>query len=182
MIMRAHARFISLALIAAAGSAAAQPVSAPSEAIGTAQTRPDVVDAPIAGSRDCEYDTPRNDPPPKVVRTMPAPGSVVRPGSMVLSVTFDQPMACKANLSNSPFPLPCPGGAGVVIMTPDRRTLTTVCQVEAGASYSMPLVDFVSSSGVKSARYDLAFTTSTDAPITDAGQARSLETEGPVTR
>ena len=101
---------------------------------------------------------------------------------MVLSVTFDQPMACAANLSNSPFPLPCPGGAGVVIMTPDRRTLTTVCQVEAGAGYSMPLVDFVGAGGVKSARYDLNFTTSTDAPVADAGVARSLETEGPVAR
>lgn len=182
MNMRVHVCFVSLAMIAAVGSAAAQPAPSPSEAIGTVKTGPGAVDAPVAGSSDCQYDTPRPGPPPQVVRTMPAPGSVVRPGAMVLSVTFDQPMACKANLANSPFPLPCPGGPGVVIMTPDRRTLTTVCQVEAGASYSMPIVDFVGSSGIRSARYDLAFTTSTDAPITDLRQARSLETEGPVGR
>jgi hypothetical protein len=176
--MRACVCFLSAALVAVAGAATAQP----SEAIPGALAGSGSVDAPFSGSGDCKYDTPIAGPPPKVIRTMPAPGSTVRPGAMVLSVTFDQPMACAANLSNSPFPLPCPGGAGVVIMTPDRHTLTTVCQVEAGASYSMPLVDFISAGGVKSARYDLAFTTSTDAPIANAGEARSLETEGPVGR
>ena len=178
MIIHARLGFLSFALLAMAGSAMAQS----SEAIPGALAGSGSVDAPVSGSKDCQYDAPRADPPPRVVRIMPAPGSTVRPGAMVLSVTFDQPMACAANLSNSPFPLPCPGGPGVVIMTPDRRTLTTVCQVEAGAGYSMPLSDFTSAGGVKSVRYELAFTTSTDAPVADAGQARSLETEGPVSR
>jgi hypothetical protein len=178
MITRVHLGFLCAALLAAAGAAAAQP----SEVVPGALAGSRSVDAPVSGSKDCQYDAPRADPPPKVLRTLPAPGSTVRPGTMVLSVTFDQPMACAANLSNSPFPLPCPGGPGVVIMTPDRRTLTTVCQVEAGAGYSMPLADFFSAGGVKSVRYDLAFTTSTDAPVADAGQARSLETEGPASR
>ena len=178
MTMRARVCLLSSAVLAVAGAAAAQP----SEAIPGALAGSGTVDAPVSGSRDCQYDAPRADPAPRVVRTMPAPGSTVRPGALVLSVSFDQPMSCAANLGNSPFPLPCPGGAGVVIMTPDRRTLTTVCQVEAGASYSMPLADFTSAGGVKSVRYDLAFTTSTDAPVTDAGEARSLETEGPVSR
>ena len=174
MIIRALV--LSAALVAVAGVAVAQP----SEVVPGALAGSGAVDAPVSGSKDCQYDVPRGGSPPRVVRTMPAPGSTVHPGMMVLSVTFDQPMACQANLSNSPFPLPCPGGPGVVIMTPDHRTLTTVCQVEAGAGYSMPISDFTSAGGVKSVRYDLSFTTSTDAPMTDAGQARSLETEGSV--
>ena len=137
---------------------------------------------PGPGARDCLDGQARAGPPPKVVRTMPAPGSMVRPGAMVLSVTFDRPMACKANLADSLFPLPCPGGAGAVMMSVDRRTLTTVCVVEAGANYSMPIVDFVGDGGAKSERYDLAFTTSTEAPITDARKAMSLEKPGPAQR
>jgi hypothetical protein len=132
---------------------------------------------------ECRDETSPGAQPPKVVRTMPAPGSVVRPGSMVLSVTFDQPMACKANLANgSPFPIPCPGDKAAVVFTPDRRTLTTVCEVEAGASYSMPIVDFVSAKGAKSGHYDLAFTTSNDAPVTDVNRALAQEKAGPVRR
>jgi hypothetical protein len=101
---------------------------------------------------------------------------------LVLSVTFDRPMACKAIQAASPFPVPCPAGRGAVLISPDRRTLTTVCVVEAGSAYSMPLVDFVGDGGVKSEPYDLAFTTSTAAPMKDARQAMSLEKEGPVRR
>ena len=137
---------------------------------------------PSGAGRDC-LDRPSHDgQPPRVVRTMPAPGSTVRPGAMVLSVTFDRPMACKANLAESPFPLPCPGGAGAVLISLDRRTLTTVCQVEAGANYSMPIMDFAGEGGAKSERYDLAFTTSNAAPIADALQARALEKDGAVKR
>jgi hypothetical protein len=119
---------------------------------------------------------------PKVVRTMPAPGTMVRPGAMVLSVTFDRPMACNANLKSSHFPLPCPDGEGAVIISADRRTLTTVCVVEAGSSYSMPIVDFVADGGAKSERYDLVFTTSTETPLTDARRAMALEKAGPAQR
>jgi hypothetical protein len=130
----------------------------------------------------CADRKPRPGPTPRVVRTMPAPGSVVRPGQMVLSVTFDQPMACKAIQAASPFPIPCPAGGGAVLISPDRRTLTTVCVVEAGASYSMPLVDFVGDGGARSERYDLLFTTSTAAPVKDARQALSLEKTGSARR
>jgi len=120
---------------------------------------------------------------PKVVKAMPAPGSVVRPGAMVLSITFDQPMACKANTADgSPFPVPCPGDKAAVVVAPDQRTLTTVCQVEAGASYSMPIDGFVSAKGAKSQRYDLEFTTSTAEPVSSARQALAQEKAGSVRR
>ena len=174
---------LSAALGAVAGSAAAQMP-------GQMNGQPPMISTPVnpnaftdqPPARECVDGKVSAGPPPKVIRTMPAPGSVVRPGVMVLSVTFDRPMACKANLSDSPFPLPCPGGAGAVLISLDRRTLTTVCQVEAGASYSMPLVDFVGEGGAKSERYDLIFTTSTEAPALDALQARALEKDGPARR
>ncbi len=134
------------------------------------------------GAHACVDGKPHDGPAPKVVRIMPAPGSVVRPGAMVLSVTFDRPMACKANQTASPFPIPCPAEGKAVLISPDRRTLTTVCVVEPGASYSMPLVDFVGDGGAKSERYDLLFTTSTAAPVKDARQALSLEKAGSALR
>lgn len=131
------------------------------------------------GDSGCREGKPRTGTP-KVVRTMPAPGATVRPGAMVLSITFDRPMACDANLQTSHFPLPCPDGKGAVIISTDRRTLTTVCLVEAGSSYIMPIVDFVADGGVRSERYDLAFTTSTGPPVRDAAQAMALEKAGPA--
>ena len=187
-------RIFALAGIAAAvaGPAAAQMPNPNSQMHQTYPEDPNLAvlnsirstvmaDQPM-GPGDCQDVKPGKGPAPKVLRTMPAPGSVVRPGPMVLSVTFDRPMACKANLAASPFPIPCPDGAGAVMMSPDRRTLTTVCEVQAGASYSMPLVDFLSEGGTKSERYDLVFTTSTEAPLTDARQAQALEKSGPVRR
>jgi hypothetical protein len=120
---------------------------------------------------------------PRVVKTMPAPGSVVRPGPMVLSVTFDQPMACEANLAKgSPFPVPCPADKAAVVIASDQRTLTTVCQVEAGASYSMPIDGFISAKGAKADRYELQFTTSSGEPVRDARQALTMEKVGSVRR
>ena len=135
-----------------------------------------------ASRENCVDGRTRAGPPPKVTRTMPAPGTMVRPGAIVLSITFDRPMACGANLHTSHFPLPCPDGDGAVIISADRRTLTTVCVVEAGSSYSMPIADFVADGGTRSERYDLVFTTSTEAPLTDPRRAMALEKSGPAKR
>jgi hypothetical protein len=172
---------LGAAAAAVAGSAAAQAMMTPMEIRPV--TPNDLINQSLPqGARACLDGRSRPGPAPKVVRTMPAPGSVVRPGSMVLSVTFDRPMACKANLAESRFPIPCPGGDSAVMISPDRRTLTTVCVVEAGAAYSMPLVDFVGDGGAKSERYDLAFTTSTERPVSDALQAMRLEKAGAARR
>ena len=177
-------------LCAAAAAAIAGPATAQGGQGAMMQPMPDYrtdpnafIDQPSSpDSHACVDGRPRPGPAPRVVRTMPAPGSVVRPGAMVLSVTFDQPMACKAIQAASPFPIPCPGGGGAVLISADRRTLTTVCVVEAGSAYSMPLVDFVGDGGARSERYDLAFSTSTATPVKDARQALALEKTGPAQR
>jgi hypothetical protein len=178
--MTALARLLVLCAALAGPAAAQMPAQMAGQApINSQPSDPNsFIDQPPP--RDCTDGPPRPGPAPKVARVMPAPGSVVRPGVMVLRVTFDRPMACKANLAVSPFPIPCPGGSGAVLISLDRRTLTTVCQVEAGASYSMPLVDFIGDGGAKSERYELAFTTSAGPPVTDARQARALEKDGPA--
>jgi hypothetical protein len=170
------------ALSAVAGSAAAQGNAGMMAPMPDYRPNtPALLDQPLGpDAHACVDGKLRDGPAPKVVRIMPAPGSVVRPGPMVLSVTFDRPMACAAVRKASPFPIPCPGEGDAVLFSPDRRTLTTVCVVEAGASYSMPLVDFVGDGGAKSERYDLAFTTSTSAPVRDARQALALEKTGPA--
>ena len=44
-------------------------------------------------------------PPPKVVSSFPAKGAVVRPGIVILRVTFDKPMACPGLLdTHAPLP------------------------------------------------------------------------------
>jgi hypothetical protein len=120
---------------------------------------------------------------PKVVKTLPAPGSMVRPGALVLSITFDQPMACDAIAAHgSPFPTPCPGDKAAVLLSSDRRTVTTVCQVSAAANYEMPIVDFAGAGGIPSERFDLRFTTSDGPPVADVRKAFALEKAGPVLR
>jgi hypothetical protein len=179
-----------LALCVAAAAALAGPAAAQGGQGAMMAPTPDyqrdpnasINQPPDPNARPCLDAKPRLGPAPKVVRVMPAPGSVVRPGPMVLSVTFDQPMACKANQAVSPFPIPCPGDGKAVLISPDQRTLTTVCVVEAGSAYSMPLVDFVGGGGGRSERYDLAFTTSSGPPVTDARQAMGLEKVGSVGR
>ena len=48
---------------------------------------------------------------PRVVSTYPARGAVVRPGLVVMRVTFDQPMACSGRLAGlGPWVNPCPTG------------------------------------------------------------------------
>lgn len=178
---------LGLVLCAAPSAAAQSPAEIDMQAhMQTYQPAPDdfiTRSAALLNRPDlhaCGEDKARAGPAPKVVRTMPAPGSTVRPGALVLSVTFDRPMACRANLMDSRFPVPCPGGKDVVVMSPDRRTLSTVCQVEAGASYSMPLVDFVGEGGARSERYDLAFLTSTEAPAVTPRDALAFEKAGPA--
>jgi len=186
--MSTLARRLALMIAAVAGSAAAQTPTM-GEMYGDANMnrqmnafRPDPNASISQPPGDACREGKARAGAPKVVRTMPAPGTMVRPGAMVLSVTFDRPMACDANLKNSHFPLPCPDGEGAVIISTDRRTLTTVCVVEAGASYSMPIVDFVADGGARSERYELVFTTSTEAPLTDVRRAMALEKAGPAQR
>lgn len=109
---------------------------------------------------------------PKVVSSFPQKGQVVRPGLLVIRVTFDQPMACSGVFTpDAPREDPCPGERREMLLSLDRRTVRTVCIVEAGKPYGAwvtrdPVAhSFVGLGGLPSEAYRLAFTTSDAPPV-----------------
>jgi hypothetical protein len=104
-------------------------------------------------------------PPPKLVSTFPANGAVVRPGLLVLRLTFDLPMACVGLLDeHAPFLNPCPAPLRDPVISLDRRTFLTVCQVAKSSRYGLwlnlrPQLRFTSLAGHPSAAYELVFET-----------------------
>jgi hypothetical protein len=110
---------------------------------------------------------------PKVVSTFPGKGAVVRPGLLVIRVTFNQPMACEGALTVAP-PLrnPCPGMPQQMLLSYDRRTVRTVCVVEPGAQYGVWLSreptarSFLGLGGLPSEPYRLNFSTSAEPAVT----------------
>ncbi len=134
---------------------------------------------------------PRLDPealPPRIVSTFPARGAVVRPGVLLLRVTFDQPMSCKgffaaaAEVKN-----PCPDDRQYWVLSYDRRTIRTACHTEAGGHYGVQVSDnslqidskttFISLSGKRPTPYVLTFDTSLEPPVIDARESMAEDPE-----
>jgi hypothetical protein len=111
---------------------------------------------------------------PKVVSSYPAKGAVVRPGLLIVRVTFDQPMACDGLLlRDAPRRNPCPGSPQQFLLSYDRRTVRTVCVVEPGVEYGLALStdpearpSFIGLTGLPSLPYRLDFTTSAQPAVT----------------
>jgi hypothetical protein len=122
---------------------------------------------------------PKHDPqapPPKVVSTFPANGAVVRPGLLVLRVTFDQPMSCKGFFTAaSHLKNPCPADEQRWVLSFDRRTIRTVCRAEPNGHYGVrlsepPVADqpdatFMSLAGRPLGVYAFTFTASSQASV-----------------
>ena len=131
---------------------------------------------------------------PRVVSSYPAKGAVVRPGLLVVRVTFSLPMACDgAFTSASPLPDPCPGSPRQMLLSYDRRTIRTVCIVAAATRYGLQVSEdptsgasFMGLSGLPSFPYRLDFTTSAEPAVTtvcaalaeDADTARKMRELG----
>jgi hypothetical protein len=104
---------------------------------------------------------------PKVVSSYPAKGAVVRPGLLVVRVTFDQPMTCDGFFfRDAPRQNPCPDSPQQMLLSYDRRTIRTVCIVQPNAEYGLSLSEdpnaksFVGLAGLPSLPYRLDFATS----------------------
>jgi hypothetical protein len=102
-----------------------------------------------------------------VVSSYPAKGAVVRPGLLVVRVTFDQPMTCDGFFLGAPPRLnPCPASPQQMLLSYDRRTIRIVCVVQPNAEYGLSLSPdpngktFVGMSGLPSLPYQFAFATS----------------------
>jgi hypothetical protein len=132
---------------------------------------------------------------PKVVSSYPAKDSVVRPGIVIVRVTFDQPMACYGLFTNDPRLLnPCPGSPQQMLLSLDRRTVRTVCVVEPNAQYGLWLSRepdagaFIGLGGLPSMPYRMTFTTATqpvvrtvcDALVEDEESARQIRQRRPL--
>jgi hypothetical protein len=182
---------VALSLVAWAGAAVAAQPDAPasvppktvSELVVTAikSVSELVVTAP-AKCPSVRYST-KGKPAPKVVSTFPADGQTIRPGLMVVRVTFDHKVACAGGLSDDP-PLanPCPDAVQHMVLSFDNRTVRTICIVDPGRLYSArlnryPDTSFRSLDGVLGETHQLKFSTSMDPPVTDLCEALREDTE-----
>jgi hypothetical protein len=182
---------VALSLVAWSGAAAAAQPDAPasmppktvSELVVTAikSVSELVVTAP-AKCPSVRYSGKRNTAP-KVVSTFPADGQTIRPGLVVVRVTFDQKVACAGGLSDDP-PLanPCPDAVQHMVLSFDNRTVRTLCIVDPGRLYSArmnwnPEISFRSLDGVLGETHQLKFSTSMDPPVTDICEALREDAE-----
>jgi hypothetical protein len=77
-------------------------------------------------------------PTPKVVSTFPPQGGKVRPGLLIVRVTFDQPMSCSGFLARDAIlPDPCPGGRQEIRQSYDRQTIWTVCLLQPRQQFGL---------------------------------------------
>jgi hypothetical protein len=105
-------------------------------------------------------------PPPRLVATFPANGAVVRPGLLVLRLSFDLPMACAGLIDRHAATLnPCPAPLREPVISLDRRTFLTVCRVAKGGHYGLWLRSFTSLAGHRSAPQELVFETSSEPEV-----------------
>lgn len=131
-----------------------------------------------SGNPGCMNGSQQNKNRPKVVATFPADGAVVRPGVVVVRVTFDQPMACDASFDGvSDLPNPCPGRWREATLSQDRLSFRTVCEVKANTRYRMTLHSFRNSHGL-AIPADITFSTSGSAPIVTIRQALAEDVGG----
>ena len=123
-------------------------------------------------------------PAPRVVSSFPANGATVRPGRLILRITFDLPMACGGTfLDGPPLSSPLPDGNRVVALTPDRKTFRVAGYVRPNARYAVwlnhpPVRDFQGLSGQPLARFDLSFRTSDGPEVKTDAEALAEDSEG----
>jgi len=120
-------------------------------------------------------------PAPKIVSSFPAQGQVVRPGLLVVQVTFDRPMTCGglltplANLAD-----PCPSDAQTLAWSADRKTFRTLCMTLPGQSYAVVLgggcaLPFLSLDDRRAEPLAIRFTTSDGPAVTTVGDALAAD-------
>lgn len=143
-----------------------------------------VITAPVKCPRvtgALRLDTARR---PAVISSFPAKGQMIRPGLVVMRVTFDRPVACAGGFSNDP-PLtdPCPDQPQHMVLSYNRRTVRTVCLVDPDRVYGVRLRPdasgevFQTVDGDVAQPFSLRFSTTLDAPVTDVCEALRQDVE-----
>lgn len=102
---------------------------------------------------------------PRIVGTFPADNAVIRPGLLVVRITFDRPMTCSGFLMDrAPLRSPCPLARQKMVLTFDRRTIRLLCETTANTTYGLRIGDemfhaFTSLEARPAAPQELTFTT-----------------------
>ena len=77
---------------------------------------------------------------PKIVSTYPRQDEVVRPGLLILRITFDQPMACSGFFVSGPGRKnPCSSSEQHFLMSFDHKTVRVACFIEPDVRYTLHL-------------------------------------------
>ncbi len=181
--VRAGALAAALALPGLAAAAPAKPAEAStvSELVVTAAKTVSelVVSAPGRCKTVDRMSTALNGP--KVVSVYPQPGQTVRPGLLMVRITFDAPMACAGGLEDHiPLPNPCPETVQHLVLSYDRLTVRIICRVDPDTHYGAwlshaPEHGFFSLGGVQARPFLMEFATSGEAPITGVCEAMSQD-------
>ena len=109
---------------------------------------------------------------PRIVSTFPANDAVVRPGLLVVRITFDRAMSCSGFfMERQPLRAPCPASRQKMVLSFNRRTVRLLCETTANTTYGLGIGDeaghaFISLEGRPAAPEDLIFTTS-DGPAVE---------------
>jgi DNA-binding CsgD family transcriptional regulator len=108
--------------------------------------------------------SPRPDAPPRVVATSPAAGATIRPGPLLLSVSYDQPMREGSFSYTRTSPETYPDCATKPDLSRDGRTFTLRCTAVAGRRYEIwfnrpPYMNFRGLNGLSAEPRQLLFRT-----------------------
>jgi hypothetical protein len=137
-------------------------------------------------------------PPPVVESIYPADGAVVRPGILVVRITFNVAMSCDGIfLKRPPMEKPCDNPQRQVFMLSyDRKTMRMICRVSPNKRYGfrlntdpaydhfrpdiVPKVNFISLAGSPLRPFELTFTTSSGPETTSVEAAEAEDKDAPA--
>lgn len=181
----------ALAALAVAVTAPAAPSATPtvSELVVTPEKL--LSELQVVAPKDCLSAKPEPSAPlPRVVGTYPPLGGKVRPGILIVRVTFDRPMTCAGFLARDMvLPDPCPDDRQDVRLSYDRRTIWTVCLPRPNQRFAIWLNPdrngppttqtnrFQSLAGRPLEPYRLVFETSDGPLVTTAADAMAQDPE-----
>jgi hypothetical protein len=137
-------------------------------------------------------------PPPVIESIYPTDGAVVRPGVLVVRITFNVAMSCDGIfLKRPPMDKPCDNPQRQVFMLSyDRKTIRMRCQVSPNRRYGfrlnndpahdqfrsdiVPKVNFISLAGSPLQPFELTFTTSSGPELTSVEAAETEDKDAPA--
>jgi hypothetical protein len=152
---------------------------------------------PRASCQSPRHPPDKDVPAPAIESTFPAQGAVVRPGVLVVRITFNVAMSCDGIfLSRSPLEKPC-GEARMqdFRLSYDRRTIRMKCIVSPNRRYGFRMnngpsdpfrpsllgkVNFMSLAGFPLQPFELDFSTSSGPPVISAEASEADDAGAPA--